>query len=89
MPGDLVNVLNLQLRKSDTKMIVRQIKLLGQQRAILRELLLQEKTFKEMTRTDVFDSTIKHFEEEIAFIEERIRAYERILEAAQQRRDKD
>jgi hypothetical protein len=89
MPGDLVNVLHLHLKKSDARLILKQISLLEQQRAIVRQLLLDKKTWKEHTGTDLYNTFISHFEEEVTHIEERIRAYERILEAAQRRPDKD
>jgi hypothetical protein len=85
MPGDLVNVLNLHLSKSDARLILKRIRLLEQQRRIARQFLLQDRTFKEYLGTDAFDTMIKHFEEEVAYLDERIRAYERILEAAQRK----
>jgi hypothetical protein len=89
MPGGLVNVLHLHLKKSDARLILKHIRLLEQQRAIAKQLLLDKKTWKEHTGTELYNTFISHFEEEATHIDEMIRAYERILEAAQQRRAKD
>ena len=79
MPGDLIPTLNLRFTKSDTKLILKQIRQLERERAHEREFLLRYESMKKYLETDIYDGMIRHIKEEIDHIDERIRAYEGIL----------
>ena len=82
MPGDQTPTLNPHLRKSDARSILRQIRRLERQRDHERKNLLRYETQKEHLGLDIYDGIILHIKDDIAHMDERIRAFEATLEEA-------
>lgn len=92
MPGDVIFPIDIQLKKSDVKLILKQLKELRRERDWYEKLRLEVVLIKrplESVGVHAYDPLEETIMRSIAYRDEAIRALERVLQTAAEKGAKD